>query len=224
MKKVNGGALIVLEGMDGCGKSTQAELVKEYFTSEGYNVTVTREPGGIKSAEEIRNVILYNEDLDNMTEMMLFMAARRINMQQIILPAMRNGNIVICDRFIDSTLVYQGIVGSVSFDTIMPMNNLATDNHNPDMSIIINLPAKKAYDRVHSNSDRNENNKYDDKEYSFFEKIATAYKELKLRCGWMTDHLYKRVYVDGDQDKDAVCKLIVEKIKLVLDRKNISEE
>jgi thymidylate kinase len=104
------------------------------------------------------------------------------------------------------------------------MNDLATGKHNPDMSIVINIPARKAYDRVHFNSDRNENNKYDAKEYSFFEKIASAYEKLNSRYEWLTDHLYKRVYVDGDQDRDAACKLIVEKIKLVLEGKDISEE
>ncbi len=104
------GIFITMEGLDGSGKSTQIRLLEEYLQDKGYNVVVTREPGGTRISEDIRKVILdtSNTNMSPYTEALLYAASRAQHVHEVILPALRDGKIVICDRFVDSSLVYQG--------------------------------------------------------------------------------------------------------------------
>ena len=117
MKKIRNGLLVILEGGEGVGKTTQAKKLVEYYNSQGYSAKYFREPGGNELAEQIRNLVLYNE-MDSTTETLLMCAARNINVQTNILPALRDGDIVILDRFTKSTLVYQGILKNGNMDFI----------------------------------------------------------------------------------------------------------
>ena len=101
------GIFIVLEGGDGSGKTTQAKLIAEYLKNNGFSVVLTREPGGVDTAEKIRTIIL-NEDVDPVTEALLFASARREHLVKKVIPALNEGKIVICDRFLYSSLAYQG--------------------------------------------------------------------------------------------------------------------
>lgn len=116
MKKIRSGLMIILEGGEGVGKTTQAKKLVEYYESQGYAAKYFREPGGNELAEQIRNLALYNE-MDSTTETLLMCAARNINVQNNVLPALLDGNIVIMDRFTKSTIVYQGLLkdGDLSF-------------------------------------------------------------------------------------------------------------
>lgn len=125
MKKICGGLLVILEGGEGVGKTTQAKALVDYYNSKGYNAKYFREPGGNELAEQIRTMILYNE-MDVVTETLLFTAARSINVQKNLLPALRDGNIIILDRFTKSTLVYQGILKHGDLDFINTCINEAT--------------------------------------------------------------------------------------------------
>lgn len=111
MKKITGGLLVILEGGEGVGKTTQAKKLVEVYNAKGYSAKYFREPGGTKLAEDIRNMILYN-NIDSITETLLMSAARNINIQTNIIPALKDGNIVILDRFVKSTLVYQGVLNN----------------------------------------------------------------------------------------------------------------
>ena len=214
MKKIRNGIFVCLEGADGCGKSTQVNLLKDYYASEGFDVTVTREPGGILTAEQIRNVILYNE-MDNLTEAFLFMAARRINYTKVVTPALNRDQLVICDRFIDSTIVYQSIIGNIPKSTIMILNNIAIDRQNPDLSIILDIDPKVAFDRVNSNPDRADKNKYDAKPLSFFERLAEAYGSLEEK-EWAQGSSYKRAHVDANGSREDVLNSIVKEINKII--------
>lgn len=215
MKKIRNGVFVILEGIDGCGKTTQINLLNDYYLKNGYDVVITREPGGLISAEQIRNVILYNNDLDSITETLLFMAARRLNYTKIVAPALAKDKLVICDRFIDSTIVYQSILGSVPKNTIMTLNNIAIDRQNPDISIILDIDPETAYSRVNSNADRADRNKYDEKPIEFFRRLDEAYKSLDNE-EWAQGSRYKRARVDANQDREVVLDSIIKEINRII--------
>ena len=117
MKKIENGLLIILEGGEGVGKTTQAKLLLEWLQNEGYDARYFREPGGNKLAEDIRNIVLYNE-MNSTTETLLISATRNINVQENLLPALREGAVVVLDRFYKSMQVYQGILKNGDMDFI----------------------------------------------------------------------------------------------------------
>ena len=159
MKK---GLFITFEGIEGSGKSTQAQLLKEYLVSEGRKVFLTREPGGPKISEQIREILLSNEnkEMSPETELLLYLAARSQHTSECIIPALNRGEFVICDRYIDSTLAYQGIARELNLGTVIDINEFATYGLKPDLTFILDLPTdlliyrllKKRLDRIESES------------------------------------------------------------------------
>jgi len=159
MKK---GLFITFEGIEGSGKSTQAQLLKEYLVSEGRKVFLTREPGGPKISEQIREILLSNEnkEMSPETELLLYLAARSQHTSECIIPALNRGEFVICDRYIDSTLAYQGIARELNLGAVIDINEFATYGLKPDLTFILDLPTdlliyrllKKRLDRIESES------------------------------------------------------------------------
>lgn len=156
------GLFITFEGIEGSGKSTQAQLLKEYLVSEGRKVFLTREPGGPKISEQIREILLSNEnkEMSPETELLLYLAARSQHTSECIIPALNRGEFVICDRYIDSTLAYQGIARELNLGTVIDINEFATYGLKPDLTFILDLPTdlliyrllKKRLDRIESES------------------------------------------------------------------------
>jgi len=145
MKQGNmAGKFITFEGGEGTGKSTQAALLAMKLTELGLDVVLTREPGGSPGAEVIRHVILSGaaKSLGTNAEALLFAAARADHLDTVIKPALRSGKWVVCDRFIDSTRVYQGIVGSVGLPFIKGLEKLTVGDSKPDLTFILDLPAE----------------------------------------------------------------------------------
>lgn len=138
---------ITFEGPEGGGKSTHTMLLEKYLISEGYNVVLTREPGGTKLAEKIRKILL---DPDNsitpLTELMLYEAARAQHVANIIVPALEKKMIVICDRYTDATIAYQGYGRKLDIATIRALNKIATLNIVPDLTILMDIPVKQGLD------------------------------------------------------------------------------
>lgn len=133
-------SFIVLDGVEGCGKSTQARLLADALTERGYQVVTTHEPGGTPAGERIRQVLLERGlSMNALTEALLFCASRAEHIAQVIRPALEDGNIVICDRFSASTAAYQGYAGGLGFDTFWQLDKLATGGLQPDMTIILDL-------------------------------------------------------------------------------------
>jgi dTMP kinase len=147
MKK---GYFITLEGPDGCGKTTQLEFLADYIRSTGREVLTTREPGGVAAAEKIRQLLLDPKlKLAPRAETLLYLAARAEHIYEKIRPALNDGKVVICDRFTDSTLVYQGFVRGLDMDMLHQLSTLATDGLEPDLTLLLDgAPEKLLVRRV----------------------------------------------------------------------------
>ncbi|OHB59938.1 MAG: dTMP kinase [Planctomycetes bacterium RBG_13_46_10] len=149
MKNKFQGKFIVLDGPDGCGKTTQLELLAEYFTKKGIEVVKTHDPGGTKIGDQIRHLLKYGAKgiMDVHTETMLFMASRAQLVAEVIKPAIEKGKTVLCDRFISSTCAYQGSSG-YPIEKIIELGKFAVGDVWPDLTIIIDIPAEEGLERT----------------------------------------------------------------------------
>ena len=169
---------ITFEGPEGSGKSTVLSAVQKKLKDKSIDVMATREPGGIRISEQIRNVILdvHNTEMDARTEALLYAASRRQHLIEKIWPALEQGKVVLCDRFIDSSLAYQGYGRKLGADKIMEINEFAIESRMPDLTIFIDLPPSVGLDRVfdnHRNVDR-----LDLESLDFHERVYVGYQEL----------------------------------------------
>lgn len=171
------GLFISLEGPDGCGKSTQIAFMKHYLESKGYDVIETREPGGTDISEQIRRIILdkNNMKMQDMTELLLYAAARAQLVGEIIKPALEAGKIVICDRFVDSSAVYQGIARGLTVDTVYEVNAYALQNMLPDVTFFLDMPAVEGIRRKHN---QQELDRMELENADFHEKVVEGYRQL----------------------------------------------
>jgi len=151
MKKYNG-HFITFEGIEGCGKSTQALLLTSALREKGYEVLLTREPGGPAISEAIRKILLNTENFEMLpeTEMLLYMASRSQHTGQWIIPALKEGKIVVSDRYYDSTIAYQGAARELDFKIIETITNFATFNTDPDLTFLIDVPVEIGMRRIQS--------------------------------------------------------------------------
>lgn len=170
---------ISFEGIDGSGKSTIAKLVDKKLKSEGYETVLTREPGGVKIAEDIRAIILdkNNVNLDDHTEALLFAAARRQHLKEKIIPALKENKIVLTDRYIDSSLAYQGGGKKLGVDEVYKINIFATDNLLPDLTILFDMDPIEALKRIDKNKNR-EVNRLDLETMSFYKTVRQTFLDL----------------------------------------------
>jgi len=149
------GNFITFEGSEGCGKSTQSKLLCDYLKKKGYSVIYLREPGGTKISERIREILLDPENhMTAQCEMLLYMAARSQIVEGIIKPALKKGKIVICDRFLDSTLAYQGYGLGMEIDFIRRVGNFVCSGIKPGLTILLDLPVKDGLKHRHLKEDR----------------------------------------------------------------------
>lgn len=154
MKK---GLFITFEGADGCGKTTQMKLLAEYLTKQGYEVVITREPGGKGLGEKVREILLnYDGEVSDRCESFLFIADRAQNIDIIVNPAVEAGKIVLCDRHIDSTAAYQGYGRGLDLERINMLNNLATNGKKPDLTFVFDIDVETSMQRVGKDKDRME--------------------------------------------------------------------
>lgn len=173
------GKFITVEGGEGSGKTTVIQRLKEYLSDKSLNFIVTREPGGIEIAEQIRNVILdtRNTSMDARTEALLYAASRRQHMAERVIPALNEGKIVICDRFIDSSLVYQGHARGIGMDKVMAINEFAIEGYMPDVTLYLDIDPESGLKRIHKNEDR-EVNRLDLEAMDFHYKVREGYMKL----------------------------------------------
>nr|WP_253723538.1 dTMP kinase [Spiroplasma citri] len=165
---------ITLEGIDGSGKTTISKLLKEKLRSEGYQVVLTREPGGNEIAEQIRNVILskHNLGMDPWTEALLYIAARRQHVVEDILPALKRGEIVICDRFMDSTSAYQGYARGLGIWTLDEVQSIVLGTTKPDLTLFF-------WYWTNNGEWKNESSKWGWNEPSWFRKKFVSQKSIR---------------------------------------------
>ncbi len=150
---MNNGFLISFEGTDGCGKSTQIRLLSEYLVNKGYKVTVSREPGGCKVGEKIREILLSSEnsEMTDVCELFLYEAARAQHFEETVRPALERGEIVILDRFTDSTFAYQGYGRDLGEECVETLNNYAVKGRLPDLTLLLKLSPETAFERKGGN-------------------------------------------------------------------------
>ena len=166
---------ITFEGGEGSGKTTQIELLSDYLLSKSHNVFVTREPGGSKGAESIRNLLVTGnpERWNAKTEALLMYASRLDNYERLIKPNLNQGKIVISDRFADSTRVYQGFVGGVSEREIEELHSFCLNNFDPDLTFILDIDVKQGLLRAKSRN--NNENRFESKGLKFHELVRKGY-------------------------------------------------
>lgn len=171
------GFFITLEGPDGSGKSTIANSVCERLSQDGYEVVHTREPGGIEISEDIRKIILNpkNTMMDAKTEALLYAASRRQHLVEKVFPAVKQGKIVICERFLDSSLAYQGFGRQIGFEEVLGINLFAIDNTYPDLTIYLNVDEQVGLDRL---KDREFKDRLDQESIDFHHRVKQGYQEV----------------------------------------------
>jgi len=175
--RAQNGVFISFEGGDGAGKSTQIGRLADRLRAAGRDVVVTREPGGSKGAEAIRK-LLVEGDADRwspLCEALLMYTARADHLERTILPALTRGAIVITDRFADSTMAYQGFAGALGEDTVRKLHALTVGDHDPDLTIILDLPVKDGLQRADA---RGGDARFESKGVEFQERVRTAFLEI----------------------------------------------
>ncbi|MEG0919726.1 MAG: dTMP kinase [Bacilli bacterium] len=178
MKK---GLFISIEGPDGSGKSTQLGFIKEYIDEKNIKTLFTREPGGTAIGEKIREIILdkNNTEMASMTEVFLYAAARAQIVNEVIKPNIEKGNVVICDRFVDSSIAYQGY-GRGLGDCVSEINSYAVDGYMPDYTFFLKLDSSRGLKRIESdNSLRKEKDRIEEAGLEFHQKVLKGYMELE---------------------------------------------
>lgn len=152
------GQFITFEGVEGCGKTTQIRLLAEALRQKGQSVTLTREPGGCPISDKIRHILLdaENSAMTPLAELLLYAAARAQHIAEVIAPALESGRVVLCDRFMDATVAYQGYGRALDLQRIMQLNSLVASEYRPDLTILLDCPAetglKRALARIEKSS------------------------------------------------------------------------
>lgn len=201
------GKFITFEGSEGCGKSTQSRLLAQYLKRKGYRVVYLREPGGAKISEKIRQMLLdtKNEGMSPVCEMLLYMASRSQVVEEVIAPEMEKGKIIICDRFLDSTLAYQGFGLGMSLKLIKYIGNFATCGIEPDLTIFLDLPVEKGLKHRKVSCDRIEK-----RSLSYHERVRNGYLKIaRQEPGRMK---VVRVETDKSVTQEKIRKLVVSRI------------
>ncbi len=161
-------AFITFEGPEGSGKTTVLNQINKLL-SENYNVISTREPGGVSTGEEIRNILLDGENIDIRTEALLFAASRREHLVEKVIPALKNNKVVLCDRYIDSSLAYQGHARGIGIEEVKKINEFAINGLYPDLTIYLDIDAEVGRERILKN--QRSQNRLDKETLTFHQKV-----------------------------------------------------
>lgn len=217
----NTGLFISFEGGEGAGKSTQIRILADTLRARGLDVVVTREPGGSPGAEAVRHVLLSGaaEPFGVRMEAMLFAAARNDHVEEVIRPALEKGSVVLCDRFLDSSRVYQGTTGNLEPDFIETLQRIAIDGTMPDMTLIFDISAAAGLARARKRADEGATpDRFEKEELETHEKRREAYLDIALneprRC---------RI-VNADQPQDKVTEDVLSFVEPLLSRLNTASE
>jgi dTMP kinase len=202
------GLFITFEGGEGAGKSTQIKLLAEHLMSLGRKVVLTREPGGTAMAESIRNLLVNGDpgSLSSMAEALLNSAARDSHLREVIRPALAHGDVVLCDRFMDSTRVYQGIAGDCPMALIDALQTQVVGETVPDLTFVFDLDPGvgllRAKQRAQGGEDR-----YERKEMAFHEKVRDGFLAVAR------DEMERCVVIDASLDVDVVCNAVMAAVR-----------
>ncbi|HQZ20618.1 MAG TPA: dTMP kinase [Trichococcus flocculiformis] len=204
------GIFITIEGPDGSGKTTALQQVVPRLQQEmNRKVVATREPGGSPIAEKIRSLILdpSHTDMDSRTEALLYAASRRQHLIEKVLPVLESGDVIFCDRFVDSSIAYQGYARGIGEEGIREINQFATEGLEPDVTLYIDVPAEVGIQRIHANLDEREYNRLDQEKLAFHEKVRAGYQHLAQA------NPERIVVVDGTMSRESVAEACYHIIK-----------
>lgn len=200
------GTFVALEGIDGSGKSTQVRLLAEELARRGVHHVLTREPGGTALGEALRELVLAGDaPIDAAAEAYLFAAARAALVDQVVRPALMAGRMVVSDRFLDSSLAYQGAAGSLGVHAVWELNRTAVAECLPDLALVVDVPAEVAAARRPPVADRIEGRGED-----FLHRVADGYRALA------TSHPDRVVLLDGTGSPEEVHALVMERVSALL--------
>ena len=205
------GKFITFEGPEGSGKTSVIKAVKEYLEQEGYNIITTREPGGSKIAEAIRDIILdkNNTEMNPSAEALLFAASRSQHLHEKVIPALEEGKIILCDRFLDSSLAYQGHARGLGIDEVYAINKFGIGNHLPDLTVFIDVPPSIGLKRVFETQGRKVD-RLDLETIEFHDQVYEGYKKLTTK---FEDRF---VVIDGVNPVETVIEDTIQVIKTYL--------
>jgi len=209
MKRNKKGVFITFEGCEGCGKTTQIGLLSEHLQKLNKEILVTREPGGTPVGEMVRQILLGNHDVSQMcpeTELLLFAASRSQLVREVIFPKLEEGKFIICDRFLDSTTVYQGVARQLAEGPVKIINEFAVGDLMPDLTIVLDIPAEESRLRVqrrmNSIPDRIEKESIE-----FYSAVREGYLYLAK------EFPERLILIDGSKDVKTVSKTIWEAVE-----------
>lgn len=202
------GKFITFEGPEGAGKTTILELLMKDLQQSGVKAIFTREPGGINIAEKIREVILNKEhtEMDSRTEALLYAAARRQHLIEKVIPAINNGENVFCDRFIDSSLAYQGHARGLGIDEVLSINEFAINGFMPDLTFYFHIEPEKGLKRIANSSER-EKNRLDLEDLTFHKRVQEGYERVINR---FQDRI---IVIDADKPIEDVLNQVKDTLK-----------
>lgn len=202
-------AFITFEGPEGSGKTTVIQQVAERLETE-YDVVLTREPGGVKTGEQIREVLLEGDDMDERTEALLFAASRREHLVGKVIPSLDEGKIVLCDRYIDSSLAYQGYARGIEIEEVKSINEFAINGLYPDRTIYLDVSVEVGRDRIQKNQ-RNQN-RLDQEDVIFHEKVVEGYKKI------IHNESKRFIVIDANRSIEEVVNATYESISKYLEK------
>lgn len=202
-------AFITFEGPEGSGKTTVIQEVAQKLEKK-YNVVLTREPGGVKTGEQIREVLLEGDNMDDRTEALLFAASRREHLVGKVIPSLKNGKLVLCDRYIDSSLAYQGYARGIGIEQVKSINEFAINGLYPDITIYLDVSVEVGRERILSNQ-RNQN-RLDQEDIAFHEKVVEGYKKI------IHNESERFIVIDADRSIDEVVNATYESIANYLEK------
>jgi dTMP kinase len=205
--------LITFEGIDGCGKTTQMQLLKDFLEKNKYQIVTTREPGGTEISEKIRELLLnIKNEINPISELLLFEAARANLIESVILPALKENKIVLSDRFTDSTIVYQGCGRKIDIESIKFLNKIVSLNIKPDITFLLDISLEESLQRRKNlEKDRMEASNSD-----FLQRIIDGYREIAKA------EPERIIVIDAADSKEKTFAKIIEKLKNKLSFKKIN--
>ena len=207
------GKLVTFEGLDGCGKSTQLEKAKKWLNLQGYEVLKTQQPGGTRIGKQIRKILLNPEhkELHPESELMLYLSDRIQHLSETILPAKAEGKIVLCDRFHDSTVAYQGYGRGLNLKSIESIITHSIKPYTPDLTFLLIIPPKIILDRLDQRKEKSAKDRLDIESINFFERTARGYQELA------SAEPERFVCLDGEMEIEVIHQKIILELKKIFD-------
>jgi dTMP kinase len=211
---------ITLEGIEGSGKTTQIDYIIDFFEVRGNRCLATREPGGTSIGKKIRSILLdpASKDMAATTELLLYMADRAQHIAALITPALTGGKIVICDRYFDATVVYQGVARGVDVALITKLHRLLFDNLKPDLTFLLDLPAQvglqRAWKQIHNGDRSDQESRFEEETLAFHENVRAGYLELARK------EADRFKIIDASKDVQQVWLQIKAELNLLLEKQD----